>query len=121
MGIHIVAELLGVDPEKISRVESIRNIFDKVISKSNLKVISSNFYQFEPYGVSAVYLLRESHLSIHTWPEHGYIALDIFTCGPSENAFKAFELLVEEFKPKVIKKKILRRNLYEENRNANTL
>ncbi|MEM3437691.1 MAG: adenosylmethionine decarboxylase [Nitrososphaerales archaeon] len=121
MGIHIIAELLGVDSEKISRVEGIRNIFDRVISESNLKVVSSNFYQFEPYGVSAVYLLRESHLSVHTWPEYGYIALDIFTCGPSGSALKAFKLLVKEFKPKVIKKKILRRNLYEQNQNANTL
>lgn len=121
MGIHIVADLLGVDPEKISRIEGIRDIFDRAVSESNLKVISSNFYQFEPYGVSAVYLLRESHLSIHTWPEHGYIALDIFTCGPGESAFKAFELLVKEFKPKVIKKKVLRRNLYEQSQNENTL
>ncbi|MEM3383620.1 MAG: adenosylmethionine decarboxylase [Nitrososphaerales archaeon] len=121
MGIHIIAELLGVDPEKISRVEIVRNIFDRVIYESNLKVISSNFYQFEPYGVSAVYLLRESHLSVHTWPEHGYIALDIFTCGSNKLAYKAFELLVKEFKPKIIKKKILKRNIYEQSQNANTL
>jgi len=69
MGIHIIAEFLGVSPEKISKVEKLREILDRVVAKSNLHVISSSFHQFEPYGVSAVYLLSESHLSIHTWPE----------------------------------------------------
>ncbi len=113
MGIHIIAEFLQVSVKKISKVEQIREILDRVLAKSGLKVISSSFHQFEPYGVSAVYLLQESHLSVHTWPEYGYVALDIFSCGPEENALKAFEFLVEEFKPGIIEKQIIRRNLYE--------
>ena len=113
MGIHVIAEFLGVNPEKISRVEKTREILDRVIAKSGLHAISSSFHQFEPYGVSAVYLLSESHLSVHTWPEYEYVALDIFTCGDDEPALRAFELLVEEFKPKVVEKKIIRREPYE--------
>jgi len=120
MGIHVIAEFLGVNPEKISRVEKTREILDRVIAKSGLNAISSSFHQFEPHGVSAVYLLSESHLSVHTWPEHEYVALDIFTCGADEPALKAFELLVEEFQPKIIEKKIIRRDLYEKNRSSNT-
>ncbi|HDN63060.1 adenosylmethionine decarboxylase [Candidatus Bathyarchaeota archaeon] len=120
MGIHIIAEFLGVDPEKISRVEETRRILDSIVARSGLHPISSSFHQFEPYGVSAVYLLQESHLSVHTWPEYGYMALDIFTCGSEEAAEKAFELMVEEFKPKVIEKQVLRRNLYEKNRVSDT-
>jgi len=120
MGIHVIAEFLGVNPEKISRVEKTREILDRVIAKSGLHAISSSFHQFEPYGVSAVYLLSESHLSIHTWPEYEYVAIDIFTCGEDGPALKAFELLVEEFQPKEIEKKIIRRDLYEKNRNSNT-
>ena len=120
MGIHVIAEFLGVDPKKISRVKEAREILDKVISKSGLHVISSSFHQFKPYGLSAVYLLRESHLSIHTWPEYEYVALDVFTCGDEGDAIKAFNLLVEEFKPKIIEKQILRRNLYEKYRNSDT-
>jgi len=120
MGIHVIAEFLGVNPEKISRVEKTREILDRVVAKSGLHAISSSFHQFEPYGVSAVYLLSESHLSVHTWPEHGYVALDIFTCGADEPALKAFELLVEEFQPKKIEKKIIRRNLYEKSGNLYT-
>jgi len=119
MGIHVIAEFLGVNSEKISRVESIQEILDRVVSKSGLSVISSSFHQFEPHGVSAVYLLSESHLSVHTWPEYGYVALDIFTCGADEPALKAFNLLVEEFRPEIVEKKIIRRSLYEKSGNSN--
>ncbi|MCX8191942.1 MAG: adenosylmethionine decarboxylase, partial [Nitrososphaerales archaeon] len=78
-------------------------------------------YQFEPYGVSAVYLLSESHLSIHTWPEYGYIALDIFTCGDDGPALKTFELMVEEFQPKKVKKRVIRRDIIGENRGQNSI
>jgi S-adenosylmethionine decarboxylase len=120
MGIHIIAEFQGVDPRKISRVEDVQRILDRVVTKSGLHVVSSSFHQFEPLGVSVVYLLSESHLSVHTWPEHGYIALDIFTCGNDEPALKAFELLLEEFKPKSVRKQIIRRDILEQVRSFNT-
>jgi S-adenosylmethionine decarboxylase len=120
MGIHVIAEFLGVDQEKISRVERTREILDRVISKSGFKAISSCFHQFEPYGVSAVYLLAESHLSVHTWPEYGYIALDIFSCGGDEPAFRAYDLLVEEFQPKTVEKRVIWRNLFEKVEAKNT-
>lgn len=113
MAIHIITEFYGVNERKISRVEVVKEILDRVISKSGLHAISSNFYQFEPYGVSIVYLLRESHLSLHSWPEHHLLCIDIFTCGEDIHALKAFDLLVKEFKPKKVKKKIIRRVMYE--------
>ncbi|MEM2226478.1 MAG: adenosylmethionine decarboxylase [Candidatus Bathyarchaeia archaeon] len=109
MSVHLIIEFIGVEKERISRVSTVRRILDRVVSKSGLKSISSAFHQFKPYGVSGVYLLRESHLSIHTWPEHGYVALDIFTCGDDKGALEAFKLLVEEFKPKRVRKKTIRR------------
>ncbi|MEM3695111.1 MAG: adenosylmethionine decarboxylase [Candidatus Bathyarchaeia archaeon] len=110
MGIHVIAELLGVDPQRISRVDVVREVLDRVVLESGLNCVSSSFHQFEPYGVSAIYLLSESHLSVHTWPENGYVALDIFTCGDDGPALKAFRLLVREFSPKVVKKRMIRRN-----------
>ncbi|MEM1538902.1 MAG: adenosylmethionine decarboxylase [Candidatus Bathyarchaeia archaeon] len=120
MGIHIIAEFRGVDPQKISRAENLRVILDRVVARSGLHVISSSFHQFEPYGVSAVYLLSESHLSVHTWPEHGYVALDIFTCGNDGPAWRAFELLLEEFRPKSVEKRVIRRDIFGEVRSKNT-
>jgi len=109
MGIHIIAEFWGVDSDKISRVEHLRAVLDRVIAKSGLHVVSSSFHQFEPFGVSAVYLLRESHISVHTWPEYSYIALDIFTCGADKAALTAYQLLLDEFKPTSVEKRIIRR------------
>lgn len=113
MGIHIIAEFLGVDPQKISRVDSIRPILDRVVAGSGLKIVSSSYHQFEPHGVSAVYLLRESHLSVHTWPEHSYIALDLFSCGDEGQAMNAYAMLKKAFRPKLVRRCVLRRDLYE--------
>ncbi|MEM2385520.1 MAG: adenosylmethionine decarboxylase [Candidatus Bathyarchaeia archaeon] len=121
MGIHIIAEFRGVDPRKLSRVEDLRPILDRVVASSGLHVISSSFHQFEPHGVSAIYLLSESHLSVHTWPEHCYMALDIFTCGDDGPALKAFELLVEEFRPKSVEKRVIRRDIFGEGGIQNTV
>ncbi|MEM2927140.1 MAG: adenosylmethionine decarboxylase [Candidatus Bathyarchaeia archaeon] len=112
MGIHIIAEFRGVDPRKISKVEDLRIVLDRVVAKSGLHVVSSSFHQFKPYGVSAIYLLSESHLSVHTWPEYGYMALDIFTCGDDGPSLKAFDLLIEEFQPKSVEKRVIRRNVF---------
>lgn len=114
MAIHLVAEFLEVDARKISRVEEVREILDRVISQAELRAITSSYHQFEPSGVSCVYLLHESHLSVHTWPEYGYVALDIFSCDSDDKTLKSFELLKEEFSPQVIKKNILRQDLYEQ-------
>jgi S-adenosylmethionine decarboxylase len=108
---------MGVDEKKISRVRSIRTILDKIVKESKLNVITSSFHQFKPFGVSGFYLLRESHLSIHTWPEYSYFTVDIYSCGDERNAFKALNLLIKEFSPKLMKKRIIRYGLYEKARN----
>jgi len=120
LGIHIIADFLGVDPRKIARVEDLRVILDRVVYKSGLHVVSSIFHQFEPHGVSAAYILSESHLSVHTWPEYGYVALDIFTCGSDEPALRAFDMLIEELKPTHVERKMLRREFYGKNKNSDT-
>ena len=109
MGVHIIAEFLGVEKRKMEKTKVVKSILKKAIKNSKLKVISSCFHQFKPFGVSGIYLLRESHLSIHTWPEFEYLALDIFTCGSEKEAKNAFEILKKEFKPKKVKMKILKR------------
>lgn len=116
MGIHIIAEIRGVNAGKISKVEDIRPILDKSIARFGLNVISSTFHQFQPHGVSGVYLLAESHLSVHTWPEYGYVALDIFTCGSDDSALNVFEAIIEELKPESVEKQIIRREVFGKNR-----
>ena len=59
-------------------------------------VLGESFHPFQPQGVSGVVVIAESHLSIHTWPEYGYAAVDIFTCGTSVQPEKAAEVLIEK-------------------------
>jgi S-adenosylmethionine decarboxylase len=59
-------------------------------------VLGDSFHRFSPQGVSGVVIIAESHLSIHTWPEHGYAAVDVFTCGTSVRPEKAAEVLIEK-------------------------
>ena len=59
-------------------------------------VLGESFHHFSPQGVSGVVVIAESHLSIHTWPEYGYAAADIFTCGTSVSPEKAAKVLIEK-------------------------
>jgi S-adenosylmethionine decarboxylase len=58
-------------------------------------VLGNSFHHFNPQGVSGVVVIAESHISIHTWPEHGYAAVDVFTCGTSVEPEKAAGVLIE--------------------------
>ncbi|MEM1689591.1 MAG: adenosylmethionine decarboxylase [Candidatus Hadarchaeales archaeon] len=113
MGLHIIAEFLGVKEEKIATIKQLKPIVERVVKKSGLNVVSSAYHQFKPYGVTCVYLLMESHLAIHTWPEVCYMAVDIFTCGKNRKAKETLELLRKEFSPKKVKMKIIGRLEYE--------
>jgi len=64
--------------------------------RAGATVVEKAFHQFNPYGVSGVVIIAESHLFIHTWPEHGYAAVDIFTCGDQVRAEMAAEWLAEK-------------------------
>lgn len=108
MGVHIIAEFWGVDPEKMSKVKDIRTALKLAISGSNLHPLSYKYHQFKPQGASGVVLLRESHISIHTWPEYGYLVADVFTCGPPASASSAYQILRKHFKPAKTKKEVVR-------------
>ncbi|MEM4449877.1 MAG: adenosylmethionine decarboxylase [Nitrososphaerota archaeon] len=67
---------------------------------ARVEVVGEYSKKFDgPGGVSAILIIKESHLSIHTWPEHGYAAIDIYTCGKSIDPWIALELIKEELQP----------------------
>ena len=109
VGKHIIAEFYGVEPEKISFVDTIKETMERVAEESGLTTIRGFFHQFQPQGVTGIILLSESHLSIHTWPEHSLVNLDIFTCGEPEKADRAFELFVKYLEPKSYRHYVLDR------------
>jgi S-adenosylmethionine decarboxylase len=109
VGFQILADLYGVDPELISRADSIYPIIEDAVKAGKLTRISSDYYQFQPSGASGVVLLAESHLSFHTWPEYSLITLDIYTCGDPKGAETAFDYIVGQLSPDNIDCKSLRR------------
>lgn len=109
--IQILAEFYGCDPELISRSDTVKKIINRAIRKSKLTKIRSHYHQFRPSGVTGVVLLAESHITMHSWPEYNYIALDLFSCGDKNKAVIAMKQLAKDFKPAKMKKQIVIRGL----------
>ncbi len=100
LGNHILVEFSGCEPEIMNGVSTIENAMVDAAESAGATVINSTFHHFSPYGVSGVVVIQESHLAIHTWPEYGYAAVDLFTCGDQVDAWVSFDLLKEAFKAK---------------------
>ena len=97
VGHHYIVEGSGCNPDVISRVEKVEQILVRAAEVADVQIWAISFHRFRPMGVSGVVVISESHLSVHTWPEAGYVALDIFTCGDRakpeaavQHALKAF-------------------------------
>lgn len=78
---HFLLELYKLDFSLLNDVKTIESLLLNSIEGSGATYVNHFFHQFSPQGVSGVIVIAESHLSIHTWPEQGYAALDVFTCG----------------------------------------
>ena len=78
---HLLLELYRCDREKLNDESFLRCILNRAAKLANATVLNLISNKFEPQGVTAIALLAESHISIHTWPESNYSAVDIFTCG----------------------------------------
>lgn len=90
-GEHYIVELSGCDPSIIGNVARVQEIMVEAAEQAHAQVWAVSFHRFPPNGVSGVVVISESHLSIHTWPEVGYAALDIYTCGAHALPEKAVE------------------------------
>ncbi|RLF17668.1 MAG: adenosylmethionine decarboxylase [Thermoprotei archaeon] len=99
LGRHIIAEFIGCPREILDDVELLRNLLIEAANRAGSQVVTETFFKFRPQGVSGVVVIKESHLSVHTWPEYGYAAIDIFTCGSNVDPWKAYGFLRERLKP----------------------
>ncbi|NPA33097.1 MAG: S-adenosylmethionine decarboxylase [Aquificae bacterium] len=106
LGLHILADLYGVSADKIDRVEDIRELLEGAVKHANLTKISSHYYQFQPHGATGVVLLAESHISIHTWPEHGIATVDVYTCGDPQKAYMAMDFIINRLNPARVDKQV---------------
>ncbi len=109
LGCHIVAELSHCDAEIITDLDLVRDSMVRAAELAKAEVREVAFHRFIPHGVSGVVVISESHLSIHTWPELGYAAVDIYTCGNTADPWLALRYLAEQFQSQSITASVIER------------
>ena len=100
LGKHMIIELNGCNTDRINDVAEVERILTRAVEIAGATVIQPVFHKFNPHGISGVIVIAESHISIHTWPEFGYCAVDIFTCGDLIDNPKALDYIKKELKAK---------------------
>lgn len=113
LGHHILADFYNCDPEKLDDVEQIRTFMHEAAVSAGATIVQENFHKYAPVGVSGVVVIQESHLTIHTWPECGYAAVDLFTCGTNVRPWTAFDYLQERLGCAKVEYSDLMRGAYE--------
>ena len=100
VGKHCILELYGCDQRKLDDEAFLRTTITTAAKRAGATLLNLITHRFEPQGVTGLALLAESHISIHTWPENGYAAVDVFTCGDHTMPEQACAVLCSEFRAK---------------------
>jgi S-adenosylmethionine decarboxylase len=100
LGRHILLELYDCDNKILNDHAKVEQIMLGAAQAAKATIVKSIFHHFNPYGVSGVVVIAESHLAIHTWPEYGYAAVDLFTCGEEIDPWIAHHYVAEKLKAK---------------------
>lgn len=98
LGRHILCEAFGCDQSLINDRQWVETVMVQAALEAGAEVREVAFHQFSPQGVSGVVVISESHLAIHTWPEIGFAAIDVFTCGDTVDPWQACNYLIEHFR-----------------------
>ncbi|MBN9417731.1 MAG: S-adenosylmethionine decarboxylase proenzyme [Candidatus Eremiobacteraeota bacterium] len=97
LGRHIVAELSHCNSEILTDLDRVQAAMVQAALVARAEIRELAFHRFYPTGVSGVVVLAESHLAIHTWPDVGYAAIDVYTCGDTAEPMRACRFLAEQF------------------------
>ena len=111
LGRHLIVEYADCNSKLLNNIELLEQYMNESVRKAGATIVSSKFHNYNPQGVSGVVIIAESHLSIHTWPEYGYAAVDSFTCGDTVDPYKAFEYMKEMLESKTAAVKELKRGI----------
>jgi S-adenosylmethionine decarboxylase len=93
MGNHLLLEVYNVKYDLLNDTQSLISTMKRGIEKAQMTILNVFSHEFIPQGVTIVIALSESHVSCHTWPEEGSIAIDVYTCGSGRPKMVALELL----------------------------
>jgi S-adenosylmethionine decarboxylase len=97
LGRHVLAEFHGCSFEMLNDIKKVEKNMVNAALEAGAEIREFVFHKFSPQGVSGVVVISESHLAIHTWPELGYAAVDVFTCGDTVDPWDACNYLAEKF------------------------
>ena len=97
LGRHLLIELFDCDSDAINNLEAVKGALVEAARRAHATIVDVVFHEFNPFGISGVVVIAESHLAIHTWPEYRYAAVDIFSCGEILRPEVAANYLVEQF------------------------
>ena len=113
LGRHILAEFFDCDPNVLNNPALVEKYMLDAALECGATIVNKCFHLFAPHGVSGVVIISESHLAIHTWPEFGYAAVDLFTCGEQCDPKISYEFLKRNFNSRGAKYTQLNRGLME--------
>ena len=96
LGRHLLLELFDCDPEALNSLDVVKGTMVEAAKRAQATIVDVVFHEFNPFGISGVVVIAESHLAIHTWPEYRYAAVDVFSCGEMLRPQVAVDYLVEQ-------------------------
>lgn len=97
LGKHLLIELYDCNSELLDNLEWVKATLVEGAKRARATIVDVVFHEFNPFGVSGVVVIAESHLAIHTWPEYRYAAVDIFSCGEALRGSEAASYVIEQF------------------------
>lgn len=121
LGHHILIDLHTCPAGALDKVEVVRRVMDHAAEAAGWHVVQSSYHQFEPHGVSGATIIQESHLTIHTWPEYGYAAVDLFYCGEHSGVDVIIESIFDGFFSGRAEIKEIARGVIDGSRNLDTV
>ncbi len=113
LGRQILVEFYDCDKDILNDVVAIRDAMMEGTRRSGATIVTDTFHAFSPHGVSGVVVIAESHVTIHTWPEYGYAAVDVFTCGETINPWVIQKHLEDAFDSKKVSSMEMKRGLFD--------
>jgi len=112
VGAHVLADFWGCQAEKLDDANLLMQALRDAAEKANMTILGEEEHKFEPQGFTGMLLLAESHISIHTYPEQGYAAVDVFTCGGGLTG-QAIDHLKEVLNPERVNEVVIQRGVPE--------
>lgn len=110
-GKHLILDLYHCDQDYLDDYDRLSDLLEVALQKANATILQIMGKKFQPQGVTLLALLAESHASIHTWPELGYCAIDLYTCGDQTNGHEAANYIKEELKAQFAEEKQITRSV----------